>query len=103
MSKFIGTIIDKSYYQIYQRTKGNKIFYYRICPFCDKELDEGSSNLNGGDRTEVLSHICEFIKEFRRNFMPELTMEKYKSYATFEWGQFIFKEANDEESQKERT
>ena len=35
--------------------------------------------------------------------MPELTMEKYKSYATFEWGQFIFKEANDEESQKERT
>ena len=90
MSKFIGTIIDKSYYQTYQRIKGDKIFYYRICPFCEEELDEGSSALDGGRKTAVLPHICEFIKEFRSNFIPGLTMEKYKPYATFEWGAVYF-------------
>jgi len=84
--RHIGTITDKSYYQEYSRIKGNKIHYYRICSICDEELDEGFSDLDGGNRVGVLPHICRKFKKFAETFGS-----KNLPKAKFEWGQFIVK------------
>lgn len=86
MSKFIGTIVDKSYYQEYQKKIGDRIYYYRICPYCEKEIHKGFSHLDGDSYAIAPAHNCDRWKDLRpQPKMPE-----------FEWGQFIFREANDD-------
>jgi len=83
----IGTITDRSYYQEYSRIKGNRIYYCRICPICDEELDEGFSDLDGGNRVGALPHICRKFEGLGKKSEGRFTPEKPK----LEWGQFSVK------------
>ena len=86
MSRFIGTITDKSYHQEFNRIKNNRIYYYSICPTCQEKLDEGFSGLDGGGRTAVLPHICRKFEELAKMLGSKNIPKVY-----FQWGQFIFK------------
>jgi len=56
--RFVGTIIDPSYFQVYERIKDNKLYYYKICSWCGEERDLGFSKLDGRDRIITSHHTC---------------------------------------------
>jgi len=83
MSKSVGRITDKSYHQEYKIDKGERTYYYRICPICQEVLDMGFSELDGGNAVAVLPHVCRELKEF-----AEMVGTARLPKIRYEWGQF---------------
>ena len=71
MSKFIGTIIDKSYFELYK--EGENV--YRMCCICDKpQILRDKDGLTRGRK-----HYC----EDKRNW-------GWTYFTDPQWGQFVF-------------
>lgn len=94
MSKFIGTIIDKSYFDTYHIVKGNNIYQKRICPHCMEEVEEGFERIDHNGRSSgfagTLPHICEMFKKLNMRGDYAFTAEHLKFIPELEWEQFIF-------------
>lgn len=87
MGKFIGIITDKSYYQQYSRydVSKNRTYYFRICSYCEKEIEDGWTNEDSG-MTVGAQHSCPAIREM-------LSIYPVPRIIAFEWGQFIFRKS----------
>ena len=71
MNKFIGTIIDKSYFDLWK--EGENV--YRMCSICDKpQVLRDRDGLTRGKK-----HYC----EDKRNW-------GWTYFTNWEWGQFVF-------------
>ncbi len=101
MRRYIGTIIDKSYFEIYHTIKGNNAYSKRICSICLEEIELGFEKINHNGRNSgfagTLPHICDKFKEF--NLIQKLHIQLTdlnKFNPELEWGQFIFMEAGEQ-------
>lgn len=69
MSRFIGTIIDASYFKSFiLPDKTGHYHLYKMCPYCDDRIDLGfGEDVYLSSFTETLPHQCEFwVDEARR-------------------------------------
>ena len=91
MSKFIGIITDRSYYQQYSQYDAykNRTYYYRICPYCEEKVEDGWIDEDSG-MTVAGQHTCKIFDEIDNH---SLHLQKHIEflYGLFEWGQFRFK------------
>ncbi len=97
--KFIGTIIDKSYYQFYEiKDKYNHLHSFKICRICNEPIDLGFRKDDNSGFAGTLPHICEKFKEFlplrKKGLFTQIDLERF--IPELEWGQFIFIPAKEE-------
>ncbi len=60
----IGTIIDPSFFETYHTVKGNIGYSYKICPYCEKEIELSCEHFDAQSRSQgvagTLPHECSF-------------------------------------------
>ena len=91
--KFIGTIIDKSYFEPYRViNKYNNHHLYKICKICLEPIDLGFSKDENSGFAGTLPHICEKFKEvLTLQQQLHLSLSDVSKFSPeLKWGQFIF-------------
>jgi hypothetical protein len=57
--KFIGTIIDRSYFLPYHKEKDGRLYIYKICEWCGEEAEMGYSKLDHSNAVIAPNHHCQ--------------------------------------------
>ena len=86
MNRFVGTIIDKSYFENYEVIDEYKnIHSFKICKICLEPIDLGFRKDEKSGFACTLSHICKKFEEF----LPKaIDLERFEP--RLEWGEFVF-------------